>query len=127
MMFGRPTRRFAALAAMMAIALQALWPLISHAGPRDRSLQVPLCTVDGVTHTQEIKLGKTPLEQRSAQHGEHCKLCVFGGDRDAVVQPRIEAGFVSFASNPVVSPYAVPLSKSAYLLPAHPRAPPQAS
>jgi hypothetical protein len=128
MMFGRCIRRFAAIAAAFAVTLQALWPLLSHARPKELSLLAPLCTVDGVTHYLEIKAGKpTPLDERSAQHGEHCKLCVFGGDRDAAVQPRIELAFVSPATIPVISSSAVTFSRPAYLLPAHPRAPPQIS
>jgi Protein of unknown function (DUF2946) len=128
MMVGRSIRRFAAFAAVFAVTLQALWPLLSHARPKDLSLLAPLCTVDGITHYLEVKAGKpTPLDERSAQHGEHCKLCVFGGDRDAAVQPWIESAFVSPVTNSVVSSFAVTFSRSAYLLPAHPRAPPQLS
>ena len=128
MMFCRSLRRIAALAAMFAITLQALWPLLAHARPKDQTLLAPLCTVDGVTHYLEIKAGRSsPLEERSAQHGEHCKLCVFGGDRDAAVPPRVELAYVSPVANPVISSSAVPFVHSAYLLSAHPRAPPQVS
>jgi hypothetical protein len=127
MRLGRSLKRCAALAAIFAIALQALWPLASHAAQKNRSLLVPLCTIDGITHFQEIQLGKAPLEQRSAQHGEHCKLCVFGGDRDAAIGPRIDRPIVLPSPNPDASSYTVAFSPATYLLPTQPRAPPQSS
>jgi hypothetical protein len=127
MRVGRSLRRCAALAAIFAIALQALWPLVSHAGQKDRSLLVPLCTIDGITHFQEIQLGKAPLEQRSAQHGEHCKLCVFGGDRDVAALAPIAFCSVPPVSNAGVAPYAVLFFPPACLSPTQPRAPPQSS
>jgi hypothetical protein len=124
----RSVRRLAAIGAMLAIALQALWPLVSHAQPKGRTLFAPLCTVDGATHLFEIKAGKsTPLEERSAQHGEHCKLCVFGSDRDAVQQARIVAAPVAPATNGVISIFALSFVQTADLLTARPRAPPHAT
>ena len=68
--------------AVIAMALQAFWPLLSQAKPRDLTLLVPLCTVEGVTHYVELKAGRTtPLDERSASHGDHCKLCVLGADK----------------------------------------------
>ena len=125
MMFSRSIRRFAALAAIFAITLQALWPLLSHARPKDVALLAPLCTVDGITHYLEIKAGKpTPLDERSAQHGEHCKLCVFGGDRDAAVPYSNALVLVVQASTPDISLPAGPPADPLHLLSARPRAPP---
>jgi hypothetical protein len=62
--------------AVLAIALQAAWPLLVNAKPRAVAL-VPLCSVDGVTHYLELPTGKTPLEE-SVAHGDHCPLCFFG-------------------------------------------------
>lgn len=119
-------RRMAALAAMLAIALQALWPLLAQARPAELSLLAPLCTIDGVTHYLEIKAGKsTPLDERSAQHGEHCKLCVFG-DGKAVAAPAPDASaFLRLrrADEPVAPP-ALASYQPPHLLPAQPRAPP---
>jgi len=127
MILPRAIRRVAALAATFGIALQALWPLVSHAGPKDRSLLAPLCTVDGVTHYQEIRLGKTPLEQRSAQHGEHCKLCVFGDGKHVVPAA---PDFLPFLFKDSSQPYPALRRTSfrqATLRPSQPRAPPQIS
>lgn len=126
MQVGRRSRLVAWLAAG-AVLLQALWPLLSHARPKDPSLLVPVCTIDGVTHFLEIKKGKTPLEERSASHGEHCKLCVFGpekpvaaGDAKAVFSPFETAAVRFLRTGRSDPPGFFPAS-------ARPRAPPAAS
>ena len=125
MMLFRSMRRAAAIAAMLAITLQALWPLLSHARPKDPSLLVPVCTVDGITHYLEIKSGRTtPLDERSASHGEHCKLCVFGGDRDVAVLPANVPVLIAQASQSEVSHSAKQCTVPLYLFASRPRAPP---
>ena len=69
-------RRIGVWLAVLAIALQAAWPLLVSASPRSVAL-VPLCTVDGVTHFLEVPTGKTPAGH---SHGDHCAFC-FVGDR----------------------------------------------
>ena len=127
MMFSRLFRRSAAFAAAAAIALQALWPLLAQARPADPTLQVPLCSVDGVTHSVEIKIGKsTPLDERTASHGEHCKLCVLG-DGKTVLNGAVDSVFVPCEkSHKVVTPQSS-FQEQLQLLSARPRAPPQAS
>jgi hypothetical protein len=128
MMRFRRGRRFAALAAMFAITLQALWPLLSHARPGGPSLLVPVCTVEGVTHYLEIKAGRTtPLEERSASHGEHCKLCVLGdGNAFAVFSLDLSAFLPAGHAIGETAKPAEPLREATHL-PAQPRAPPQSS
>ena len=75
--------RLAAFLAVLAMALQAFWPLLAQARPRIAGELVPVCTVEGTTHYLELPAGKSPLDERWASHGEHCKLCAFG-DRKAV-------------------------------------------
>ena len=118
--------RLVAWIAACAVLLQALWPLLSHARPRDPSLQVPVCTIDGVTHFLEIKTGKTPLEERSSSHGEHCKLCVFGDGKpvlNAVVHPDASLWVASHKVAALQSSFPEQLQ----LLSARPRAPPAVS
>ena len=79
--------RFAALLAVTAMALQAFWPLLAQARPRMAGELVPVCTVEGVTHYLELPAGKSPLDERSASNGEHCKLCVFGADKSIALAP----------------------------------------
>jgi DUF2946 family protein len=73
------TRRVAALAAAFGIALQALWPLVAQARPRD-AISVPICSVDGTSHSIEL----APGDQETEKRYEHCKLCVLGADKPLV-------------------------------------------
>ena len=79
MTLSRTVRRFAALAAAFGIALQALWPIVAQARPRD-AISVPVCSVDGTSHSIELAPGKGP----TGKSYEHCKLCVLGADRPLV-------------------------------------------
>ena len=109
---------------MLAMALQALWPLIVQAKPRSSTL-VPICTVDGVTHYFELKKGDTPLEQRSAAQHEHCAFCSLDGGAALPSVPRIFFDR-SFSGDEVSQPASqAPASRS--LTSARPRAPPEAS
>ena len=63
--------------AALAIALHAFWPLIANAQPKSVAL-VPVCTVEGVTHYLEIPGGKSPLDESSSAHHEHCSFCFLG-------------------------------------------------
>ncbi|HEX2566254.1 MAG TPA: DUF2946 family protein [Burkholderiales bacterium] len=117
------SRRFAAWAAILAMALQALWPLIAQAKPRSVTL-VPVCTVAGVTHYYEVRAGDSPLEQRTASNHEHCAYCSLDGGR-LVVLP----SFAHFLQQQQSTGEAVAepvFSSSASLLfsSARPRAPP---
>ena len=77
---GRLRFRSAVWLAVIAMALQALWPLLAQARPRS-SVLVPVCTVQGVTHYVELPAGKSPAEEQSDTHHEHCSFCSFGGER----------------------------------------------
>jgi hypothetical protein len=80
-------RSFPAWLAMLALALQAAWPLIAQASPLERGHLVPLCGIDGAARFVEIPAGKLPVEQRAATFHEHCPLCVLGAERVAAVPP----------------------------------------
>jgi hypothetical protein len=125
-MTGRNTRWTAWLAAL-AMALNALWPLLAQAKPHGASTLVPVCTVDGTTHYIELPTGKAPLDEQSAKHQDHCAFCVFGSDRaapPAQFQPPPPAS--ADASSP---PAAVQsqLTRNRSVSPGSPRAPPAAS
>ena len=68
---GQHQMQIRAWLAIVAMALNALWPLIAQAKP---SLLVPVCTVGGTTHYVEIPGGTTPVD---SQH-EHCAFCFAG-------------------------------------------------
>lgn len=118
--------RPAAFAAVLAIALQALWPLLAHAKPAQAPHLVPLCTVDGTTHFVELPPGKAPAEEHAGT--QHCKLCVFGGERLAALAPapfpplHVE-GTVAVAVPAGIAVAVISCSAS----PAQPRAPPALS
>jgi len=63
--------------AILAIALNAAWPLIATAKPKSVHL-VPLCTVEGVTHYLEGPGGTTSLDKSADAHHDHCSFCFLG-------------------------------------------------
>jgi hypothetical protein len=85
----RRQSRLAAWIAVLAMALNAFWPLIAQAKPSSVTL-VPVCTVQGVTHYIELPGGNSPLEQKSSAQHEHCSFCSFGGERVALA-PLLQA------------------------------------
>jgi hypothetical protein len=118
----RRRRSSAAYLAILAMALQALWPLLAQAKPRSVVL-VPLCTVEGVTHYLELPAGKTPAEQHSSAQHEHCSFCSFSGDRLAL--PPVAASFLPIRTQQTQAWFVevrVHEAKKPYL--ARPRAPP---
>ncbi|MGH8764099.1 MAG: DUF2946 family protein, partial [Burkholderiales bacterium] len=111
-------RRFAALAATLGIALQALWPLIAQARPANPLIPVVLCSVDGLRHSIELPLGKSRLESSF----EHCKLCVVAADH---VVPSPELDFVLPENIPERQEHSNDKSFTTWsFLDARPRAPP---
>jgi hypothetical protein len=74
--------RAARLLAILAVALQAFWPLLAQAKPGPRTMRVELCTIDGTTHYAEIPVGgEVPAEKRAPGYSGHCAMCVTGGER----------------------------------------------
>ena len=70
-------RRLGNWLAILAIALNAAWPLIASAKPKSVHL-VPLCTVEGVTHYIELPGGSSPLDESAKAHHDHCSFCFLG-------------------------------------------------
>lgn len=105
-------RKLTSWLAILAMALNALWPLIAQAKP---PLLVPVCTVGGTTHYVEIPGGTTPVD---SQH-EHCTFCFAGA---ALPATRVLHG-VDRAS--FLSPKAVSFTpRSSIVVSADARAPP---
>lgn len=80
-------RKLAGWLAILAMALQALWPLVAQARP---ATLVPVCTVGGETHYVEIPGAPAPADK-------HCELCFVGAvlAPAAVVQTSEAAPFIS--------------------------------
>ncbi|HLX81808.1 MAG TPA: DUF2946 family protein [Burkholderiales bacterium] len=119
--------RLAAFLAVLALALQAFWPLLAQARPRIAGILVPVCTVEGTTHYLELPAGKSPLDERSASHGEHCKLCVFGGGKLVSAASFDVSAFLAGNADQGIAFRRTPLREFPLLLSAHPRAPPAVS
>jgi hypothetical protein len=121
-------RTLPAWLAILAIALQALWPLLAQARPAAPGYVLPLCSIDGVTHYVEIPGATPPLEQRSATLHEHCPLCVFGVERLAPLPPApLPALRAALAALAVPQPQCATALCSDPDSPAAARAPPAAS
>jgi hypothetical protein len=72
-------RKTASWLAILAMALNALWPLIAQARPTTR---VPVCAVGEVTHFIEVPVGG------DATGHEHCAFCFAGAALPAKHLPR---------------------------------------
>ena len=119
--------RTAALLAIFALALQALWPLLAQAKPAVPGERVPVCTIEGITHYVELPALDTPVEKRSAAHHEHCKVRVFGTEKLAVAGSPAPRAALAAALGAPRACVAAPAFPSAFERPALPRAPPLAS
>ena len=95
-------RKLGSWLAVLALALQASWPLLVAAKPRTVTL-VPLCTVDGVTHYLEVPTGDTPA---GAAH-QHCSFCFLGGTAAAPSQGYVAPRADCHAEEPAPAPTPV--------------------
>lgn len=125
-----PRRRtLPAWLAIFALSLHALWPLIAQARPKIPGMLIHVCAMDGRSQFIELAAEGTPLEKRSSAQHEHCKMCVVGADRVAVLHPVAIAALVvpsDGSGAPIVSAVATPPRSHSHP-PAYPRAPPAAS
>jgi hypothetical protein len=120
--------RFASVLAMLAMALQAFWPLLAQAQRKDPTLYAPVCSVQGDGTMVDLSGGKLPADDGAGKHQKHCKLCVGCNDRGQVLVSAPADAFRSpalVAEKPAAIPAAAVLSTSA--TPAQPRAPPRFS
>src|SRR5947207_11869783 len=114
-------RKLGTWLAILAIALQAAWPLLAAAKPRGVAL-VPLCTVEGVTHYVEVPTGKTPLDESASTHHEHCAFCTLGAAGLSPSHPDLPISLDAAAER--IAPSTEPLRARAVLLVHGARAPP---
>ena len=119
----RTSRHIAGWLAILAMSLNALWPLVANAKPAgafDPSTEI--CTVGGI---KSFAGGAGPSQPASSAHKPDCSFCTFGADKlvpppAADTAPPAAIGHAAFAS---CMPDARPLQSASYS-PAHPRAPP---
>jgi hypothetical protein len=108
-------RFLAAWLALLAMALQALFPLLAQAQPRRVAL-VPICSAGEPGRTVEV-----PLHD-PAPAAEHCPACFLGGDTPLFLvlpEVRFSPAIACLPGNLSLSP-----SFRDSFSPAHPRAPP---
>jgi hypothetical protein len=111
-MFSRLLRRTGALAALLAISLQAFWPALVQAQPKSISAGA-ICSAGGGEHG-------------AGKHFRHCALCG-GADRFQALVPS-PAPFAALPVAAMESPAARPAPlHSEFRRPANPRAPPARS
>jgi hypothetical protein len=126
----KPAQRNSAIwIAIFAMGLHALWPLVAQARPKMPGMLVHICAMDGRSHFIELAPDRSPLEKRSAAQVEHCKMCVFGSDRVAVLPSAAIPALAipAAATEGFLSSAATAPPRSLPHPPAYPRAPPAAS
>jgi len=106
------------------MGLNALWPLLALAQPKDPWLSATICSVDGGVRSIDLTDGKLPADGAPV-HQKHCKLCVVGGDRAPALVPGPVVSLQN-AAPAAETPAPVPVAefRSTFSSPAQPRAPP---
>lgn len=120
------SRRIAGWLAILAMALNALWPLAANAKPAGAfDLSTEICTVGGV---KSFAGGSGIPQPANTTHQPNCSFCTFGADK--LVLPSVASGAVlavmDHAGFAPQIPQMRPLQPQSYY-PAHPRAPPALS
>lgn len=111
-------RRLPALIAIFAVALNALWPLIAQAQPKDPLLVAVICSSDGGAHA--VDLSKKP-DGGSVSGHDHCALCTLGAGFSATTLIPVHA-----VPDQSIESFQLPATQfqSTASLPAPPRGPP---
>jgi hypothetical protein len=119
--------RFTVWLAILAMALNALWPLIANAKPAGVESLFEVCTTQGLKSVAGDPAG-APDDSGAKHLQPHCPLCSFGTDKMSappssplVIEPAAVAGRVALSAMVTESP------SSDFRTPAHPRAPPFSS
>jgi hypothetical protein len=120
----RTTRRFSAWIAILAMTLNALWPLIAQAKPIQAAALHEICTAEGlqvVPAAPEDRPSGTKLSP-------HCAFCSLGADRIAIAtSPLAGVTHAPDAREVLRVAFDAPLPASHARSPAQPRAPPFSS
>lgn len=123
MRLNRTSRRIAGWLAILAMSLNALWPLVANAKPAgafDPSTEI--CTVGGV---KSFAGGSGIPQPADNTHQPNCSFCTFGADKFAL--PSVATSSVLAVVEPagfaLQIPQVRPTRPPSYA-PAHPRAPP---
>jgi hypothetical protein len=127
MLHNKSSLRFTSWLAILAMALNALWPLLANAKPAGFSPLTEICTAQGVKSIAG-EAGSTSDDSGTKHLQPHCPLCSFGTDKVSAPPSaplRIDSASASGAVSFVAFQSAEP--RSDIRTPAHPRAPPARS
>ena len=116
--------RFTSWLAILAMALNALWPLLANAKPTGFSPLTEICTAQGVKSIAG-EPGRSSDDSGAKHLQPHCPLCSFGTDKVSA-PPSAPLHIDSAAASIGVSFSALQSAepRSDIRTPAHPRAPP---
>ena len=127
MRLGSTCSRTTAWLAILAMALNALWPLIANAKPAGVESLFEVCTTQGFKSVAGDPAG-APDDSGEKHLQPHCPLCSYGTDKvfvppssPLVVEPAAAAGCATASVTASEPP------SSDVHTPAHPRAPPFSS
>jgi Protein of unknown function (DUF2946) len=112
-------RTVSAWLAILALSLQALWPLLAQAEPAWSRVVAPVCRGDG----------RAPIGQKQSEACRlHCAFCLSGADRHAAPPPApIALLRIAPLRVAVTAPAVSTAGRLAPASPAQPRAPPALS
>jgi Protein of unknown function (DUF2946) len=117
----RTSRSFPAWIAILAMALNALWPLIAQAKPVQAAALHEICTAEG------LQVVPAAPEDRSSgtKLSPHCAFCSLGADRIAIA-PLVQIGVAHDRGTREGAPVSLdaPQPESFSRSTAQPRAPP---
>ena len=119
--------RLTAWLAILAMALNALWPLIANAKPAGVAALFEICTTQGVKSIAGDP-AQAPEDSGAKHLQPHCPLCSFGADKLSAPPSSplyLEAATVTGCGPSTEARSAEP--RSDIRSPAHPRAPPAIS
>lgn len=116
------SRRFGFWLALLAMALNTLWPLLAHAKPVGSGLAIEICTSTGMEWMAADANGKQPAQKRLVPH---CAFCSLGAGRAPLPSsPAILPMQVSTVVAVIARSEAAPVVSQSFFSPALPRAPP---
>jgi hypothetical protein len=121
-MKGLIKRKSAAALAILAMVLNALWPLLAHAAPAE--FAAPICSTVGAISAHAGASGP-PLQPAPAKSfAPHCPFCLGAGDHTPVLAPPSAPVIVVATQSFDPQFTATPVGASFVHPSAHPRGPP---
>jgi hypothetical protein len=115
------TRRFSAWLAILGMVLNALWPLLAHAAPRE--FVAPICSMVGTTAAQVMEGGLPPPAPLKSV-APHCPFCSLGSDQQPLLAAAEIPAFVPLLLAAPPPPAKIVVFSATIASAAHPRGPP---